>query len=59
MKRSLDGTHHHVSRKHLHRYVSEFDFRYTTGKESDEDRMSRIIRQAHGRRLPYREPTRG
>ena len=32
LKRSLDGTHHHVSRVHLHRYVAEFDFRYTTCK---------------------------
>jgi transposase-like protein len=59
LKRSLDGTHHHVSKKHLHRYLAEFDFRYTTGKESDTDRMCRIIGQTGGRRLLYREPTRG
>jgi transposase-like protein len=25
LKRSIDGTHHHVSAKHLHRFLSEFD----------------------------------
>ncbi|MGI8806523.1 MAG: transposase [Acidimicrobiales bacterium] len=32
LKRSLDGTHHHVSVQHLPRYLAEFDFRYTTRK---------------------------
>ena len=30
LKRSLDGTHRHVAREHLDRYLAEFDFRYTT-----------------------------
>ncbi len=54
LKRSLDGTHHHVSRKHLHRYLGEFDFRYSTRDDSDTDRMLAIIDQAAGRRLTYR-----
>ena len=29
LKRSIDGTHHHVSRKHLQKYVNEFAFRYS------------------------------
>ena len=58
-KASLDGTHHHVSREHLHRYVAEFDFRLSTCKESDSERMQRIVGRAHGRRLTYREPTQG
>jgi hypothetical protein len=33
LKRSIDGTHHHVSREHLNRYLAEFDFRYSTRKE--------------------------
>lgn len=28
LKRSLDGTHHHVSRKYLQNYVNEFAYRY-------------------------------
>ena len=27
LKRSIDGTHHHVSQEHLGRYLAEFDFR--------------------------------
>ena len=29
LKRSLDGTHHHVSPEHMHRYLAEFDFRHS------------------------------
>jgi len=29
LKRSIDGTHHHVSPKHLQKYVNEFAFRYS------------------------------
>jgi hypothetical protein len=54
LKRSLDGTHHHVSREHLHRYVSEFDYRYSTCKVSDEARMAAVVGRAEGRRLTYK-----
>jgi transposase-like protein len=56
LKRSLDGTHHHVSKEHLPRYLAEFDFRYTTCKQSDTERMERVIAQSRGRRLMYRQP---
>ncbi len=32
LKRSLSGTFHHVSEKHLDRYLAEFDYRYNTRK---------------------------
>lgn len=51
MKRSIDGTHHHVSVEHLPRYLAEFDFRYTTRKESDQERFGRLMGQVGGRRL--------
>ena len=54
LKRSLDGTHHHVSRKHLHRYLGEFDFRYSTRTESDTERMAMLVGQMDGIRLAYR-----
>jgi hypothetical protein len=53
LKRSIDGTHHHVSREHLHRYLAEFDFRYSTRKLSDSARIQKIIDGAAGRRLSY------
>ena len=59
LKRSLDGTHHHVSRRHLHRYVTEFDFRYTTCNFADADRMAMIVKRTGGRRLTYYKPTGG
>ncbi|MEA2474902.1 MAG: hypothetical protein QOE06_2817 [Thermoleophilaceae bacterium] len=57
LKRSLDGTHHHVSRAHLDRYLTEFDFRFSTRKISDTERMKRLAGQVGGRRLRYRETT--
>jgi transposase-like protein len=54
LKRSIDGTHHAVSREHLPRYLAEFDYRYSTRKVSDTQRMARLIGQAAGRRLTYR-----
>jgi transposase-like protein len=54
LKRSIDGTHHHVSRIHLPRYLAEFDFRYSTNKMRDSERLQRMVDQSAGRRLSYR-----
>jgi transposase-like protein len=59
LKRSIDGTHHHVSRAHLHRYLAEFDFRYSNCKISDQGKMEMIINRTTGRRMSYRRPTQG
>jgi len=56
LKRSLDGTHHHVSVEHLHRYLAEFDFRYNTRKLSDSTRM-RLVMTTTARRLTYKPLT--
>jgi hypothetical protein len=53
LKRSINGTHHHVSIGHLHRYVREFDFRYSTCKMSDYGRMRTLAGQMEGR-LSYK-----
>ena len=55
LKRSIDGTHHHVSRQHLHRYLSEFDYRFNTRKIEDGERTVRAIKQTEGKRLRYRD----
>jgi transposase-like protein len=57
LKRSIEGTHHFVSTEHLNRYLTEFDYRYSTRKMSDADRMTRLVGQAGGRRLTYRPLT--
>jgi transposase-like protein len=59
LKRSIDGTHHHVSVDHLPRYLAEFAFRYSYRKDTDTERMTRLIGRAGGRRLMYLEPAQG
>lgn len=59
LKRSLDGTHHHVSATHLPRYLAEFDFRYSTRRLSDSARLQQMVNNAEGRRLTYRPLTEG
>jgi transposase-like protein len=56
LKRGIYGTFHNVSGKHLHRYVSEFDFRWNARKVDDGERLARAVRSAVGKRLRYREP---
>lgn len=58
LKRSIDGTHHHVSEEHLHRYLAEFGFRYGTRKLSDADRMALLLGQRFERRLTYKRTVR-
>lgn len=53
LKRSIDGTHHHVSEHHLPRYLGEFDYRYNTRKITDGERTILAIRQTVGKRLTY------
>jgi hypothetical protein len=40
----------------LHRYLSEFDFRYNRRDMSDKDRAADLLRGAKGKRLLYRQP---
>ena len=56
LKRGIYGTFHNVSRKHLHRYVAEFDFRWNRRGMDDGARVASAIRNADGKRLRYREP---
>jgi ISXO2-like transposase domain len=57
LKRSIDGTHHHVSIEHLNRYLAQFDFMYSLCKQTDSSRMCALIRQTGGRRLTYKPLT--
>jgi transposase-like protein len=53
LKRSIDGTSHHASERHLPRYLAEFDCRYNSRKMRDGERMKQAIRRTTGKRLRY------
>lgn len=56
LKRGINGTFHHVSQQHLHRYLAEFDFRYNNRSAlgvEDQERADRALSGATGKRLTY------
>lgn len=58
-KRGMRGVYQHASKKHLHRYMAEFDFRYSYRAGlgvDDEARAARALEGAVGKRLTYRRP---
>ena len=55
VRRGLDGIYRSVSHQHLHRYLSEFEFRHNARKLSDGERTVLAIKQANGKRLTYRQ----
>jgi transposase-like protein len=56
-KRGMKGVYQHCAEKHLHRYLSEFDFRYSnriaTGYD-DVARAEKALKGVRGKRLTYR-----
>src|ERR1700722_11387443 len=57
LKRGINGVYHHVGKQHLHRYLSEFDFRYNSRKEKDGDRTLLALKSTStgGKRLMLRD----
>ena len=54
LKRGVIGTYHHWSEAHIHRYLAEFDFRYSTKDISDRERADKALKGIAGKRLTYR-----
>lgn len=54
LKRSITGSWHHVSRKHLNRYCDEVGFRWDYRKETDATRTFAAIKRSEGKRLLYK-----
>lgn len=55
-KRGMKGVYQHCAKKHLHRYLAEFDFRYNERKISDGERTEAALRGIVGKRLTYHQP---
>jgi transposase-like protein len=54
-KRGMKGVYQHCDKRHLDRYLAEFDFRYNERHVSDSERTDAAIRGVVGRRLMYRD----
>jgi transposase-like protein len=58
-KRGMRGVYQHCSPNHLHRYVAEFDFRYSeraANGVNDTRRSEKVLQGVVGKRLTYRRP---
>jgi transposase-like protein len=58
-KRGMKGVYQHCAEKHLHRYLAEFDFRYSNRVAlgcDDGERAVRAMKGIVGKRLTYRTP---
>ncbi|MBX3595888.1 IS1595 family transposase [Sphingomonas sp.] len=58
-KRGMKGVYQHCQKKHLHRYVAEFEFRYNNREKlgcNDQDRAGNALRGIVGKRLTYARP---
>ena len=55
LKRGIDGTYHHVSTKHLGKYVREFEGRHNVRPLDTEDQMTVLAERSVGKRLQYKD----
>ena len=55
LKRGYQGTYHHMSPKHLQRYVNEFSGRHNVRDADTADQMVGMAQRIVGKRLTYRD----
>lgn len=53
-KRTIFGTYHQISPKHLHRYCTESSYRFNSRKIKDADRFRMALSSTEGR-LKYKD----
>ena len=58
LNRAYHGTYHHMSRKHLHRYVNEFRGRHNMRCADTIDQMKMLVWGIEKKRLKYADLTR-
>ncbi len=54
-KRMVNGVYHHISKKHLQKYASLFEYRWNTRQISESLRMNLLMADANKKRLTYKE----
>jgi transposase-like protein len=59
LQRQISGTHHHTSKKHLPKYLEEFDYKYNTREETDTERTEGAIANMYGKALRLYKPVSG
>lgn len=59
LKRQINGTHHHTSKKHLPKYLEEYDYKYNTRQKTDGERTTGAVQNIEGKRLTLYKPKSG
>lgn len=55
LKRGVNGTFHSISKRHLFRYLGEFEYRHNTRTLMDGQRTNSALKRVGGKRLMYRD----
>lgn len=55
VKRAVIGTYYHISKKHINRYLLEFDYKFNYRKLTDGDKLNLTLRQLPKTRLKYND----
>ena len=55
LKRAYHGTYHHLSKKHLNRYVTQFAGKHNLRELDTMDQMASVIKGMVGKRIKYKD----
>ena len=55
LKRAYHGTYHHLSKKHLNRYVTQFAGKHKLRDYDTIDQMAMVVKGMVGKRLKYKD----